>query len=400
VSESQKKVVVVGAGLVGAVSALLLAQNGCDVTVIEQRTLRTNDSTTDPLASRTVAMSARSRQLLEASHLWPDVSTCPIKTVHVSEQGKFGSVKIQAHKLKVDALGFVVANADFEQYLHECIRQSSAIEVIENAKLVSLDHDDDQVCVQVIKNEKQITIDADVLIAADGTHSKVRSLLNIAVKERDYNQCAVLANVATSLSHANTAYERFTGTGPLALLPMADKGMLYSMILTAAEQDIEKLTAMSDSQFLQLLQQKVGGRLGRFEMMGARQVVPLKLTISDQQSLGRCVLIGNAARTLHPVAGQGLNLALRDVFELASCLGRSCEFSEALENFSSARRFDQQLVTRQTDLLARAFTDKPFPLQLPASAARSVSMMLLDFVGPVKSSFASVNMGKHISLPR
>jgi len=399
VSKSQKKVVVVGAGLVGAVSALLLAQNGCHVTVIEQRTLRTNDSKADPLTSRTVAMSARSRQLLEASHLWPDVSTCPIKTVHVSEQGKFGSVKIQAHKLKIDALGFVVANADFEQYLHERIRQSSAIDVVENAKVVSL-VDDDQACVQVIKNEKQTTIDADVLIAADGTHSKVRSLLKIAVQERDYNQCAVLANVATSLSHSNTAYERFTGSGPLALLPMADNGMLYSMILTAAEQDIEKLTAMSDAQFLQLLQQKVGGRLGRFEIMGARQVVPLRLTISDQQSLGRCVLIGNAARTLHPVAGQGLNLALRDVFELASCLGRCYEFGEALENFSSARRFDQQLVTRQTDLLARAFTDKPFPLQLPASAARRVSMMLLDFVGPVKNSFASVNMGKHISLPR
>ena len=112
-------------------------------------------------------------------------------------------------------------------------------------------------------------------------------------------------------------------------------------------------------------------------------------------------MIGNASRTLHPVAGQGLNLALRDVFELAACLSvEDIDVCEVLENFSTDRRFDQQLVTRQTDLLARAFTDKPFPLQLPASAARRMSLFLLDTVEPVKKSFATLNMGKHVSLPR
>jgi len=403
-SVTSKNAVVVGAGLVGAVSALLLAQNGYRVTVVEQRSLRKKDAATlDPMSSKTIALSERSRLMLETADLWPDINCCSIKSVHVSELGKFGSVNIRADKLNMDALGFVVSNSEFELYLHQRMRNESAITLIEDAKAVSVEHSEEKVCLGIMQQGTQQSIDTDLLIAADGTESVVRALLQIDVQERDYNQCAVLANVMTSMPHSCTAYERFTGSGPLALLPQASSGKshLYSMIFTAVEKDIQSLASMPDDCFLQLLQKRFGGKLGRFEKIGKRFVAPLKLVVSKNQTVGRCALIGNASRTLHPVAGQGLNLALRDVFELAACLSvEDIDVCEVLENFSTDRRFDQQLVTRQTDLLARAFTDKPFPLQLPASAARRMSLFLLDTVEPVKKSFATLNMGKHVSLPR
>ena len=400
VGDSSKNAVVVGAGLVGAVAALLLVQKGYRVTVVEQRSLHREEAAADPMSVRTIALSERSRQLLKAAGLWPDVNCCMIKTVHVSEHGKFGSVRISADKLNMEALGFVVSNAEFEYYLHQCLCSEPGITLVEDAKAVSVDNKDTNVCLGIVQQGVQQSIDTDVLIAADGTESVIRSLLQIDVQKRDYNQCAVIANVMTSLPHNCTAFERFTGSGPLALLPLSGNNHLYSMIFTAAEEDTQTLASMPDNCFLPLLQKKFGGKLGRFEKIGKRFVAPLKLVVSKKQTVGRCVLIGNSSRTLHPVAGQGLNLALRDVFELASRLGTERVDGEVLQNFSTDRRFDQQLVTRQTDLLARAFTDKPFPLQLPASAARHASLLLLDAVEPVKNTFAAWNMGKHVSLPR
>jgi len=368
--DSPGNAVVVGAGLVGAVSALLLVQNGYRVTVVEQRSLRCKYAAVDPMSTRTIALSERSRQMLEAADLWPDISNCPIKSVHVSEHGKFGSVKIHADKLNMEALGYVISNAEFEYYLHQRIRDEAGITLIEDAKAVSVENCDAKVCLEIVKQGMQQSLNADVLIAADGTESVVRNLLNIDVQERDYNQCAVLANVTTSLPHSYTAFERFTGSGPLALLPLASSGKShhYSMIFTALEKDSESLASMPVACFLPLLQKKFGRKLGRFEKIGNRYVAPLKLLVCKEQAVGRW----------------------------ASCLNAQHDVCDALQSFSSNRRFDQQLVTRQTDLLARAFTDKPFPLQLPASAARRASLLLLDAAEPVKSTFANLNMSGHL----
>ena len=195
-SVTSKNAVVVGAGLVGAVSALLLTQNGYRVTVVEQRSLRKKDAATlDPMSSKTITLSERSRLMLEAADLWPDINCCSIKSVHVSELGKFGSVNIRADKLNMDALGFVVSNSEFELYLYQRMRNESAITLIEDAKAVSVEHSEEKVCLGIMQQGTQQSIDTDLLIAADGTESVVRTLLQIDVHERDYNQCAVLANV-------------------------------------------------------------------------------------------------------------------------------------------------------------------------------------------------------------
>lgn len=398
-----KDIIVIGAGLVGAIQALLLARAGNKVIVVERRSLLSTASVQDHFSSRTVALSHRTWQLLCGGNLWPSIDHCAIDTIHVTEQGKFGSVTINARDVSVEALGFVLSNTDFECYLHRLLKAEPGVEILEASKVQSLHQSTDKATLIVEQQGHEQEIIADLLIAADGTGSAIRSMLGLTVDERDYQQCAVLANVATTKPHQHKAYERFTSAGPLALLPLStkqDNGHVFSMIFTAAAADKEWLHGMSDEEFLSLLQKKFGGKLGRFEKIGKRVVAPLMLTVSARQVESRCVLIGNAARTLHPVAGQGLNLAVRDVFELASCLDSNSDVGLALKEFGEKRRRDQVLVTRHTDLLARAFTQKSWPLRMPLSVASSSSFLLLDFLNPLKRKFAQVSMGHHVPLPR
>ena len=421
-SSTGKEIVVVGAGLVGAVQALLLARVGFHVTVVEQRSLLSSSNDKDN--SRTVALSDRAFQLLNGAGLWPAIAHCPIRSVCVTEQGKFGSVKLHAHKLNVEALGYVLANTEFECFLHDLLRREQNITVIESAKVVSVNSTDHQASITVKQSDdgagNEQLLSADLIIAADGTHSAIRNLLGIDTDDRDYQQCAVLANVSTANPHQHIAFERFTKDGPLALLPLSadstreeeneKNSHRYSMILTAPLDEKENLEKIPDSDFLGLLQKKFGGQLGRFEKISKRFVAPLKLIVSSKQVDRRFVLIGNAARTLHPVAGQGMNLALRDVFELASCLkgvstanvcdnGAVSDLDSALKEFVDHRRRDQSVITSQTDILARIFTQKSWPLRTPISLASGLSFFVLDFSDPVKKTFASMNMGRHVPLP-
>lgn len=399
-----RDIVIVGAGLVGAVQALLLARAGNKVMLIERRSLDAslvNNSKAQNV--RTVALSHRSWQLLAAADLWPDIDHCAIDTVHVSEQGKFGGVTLNARSVKVDALGYVISNSDFETFLYDKLRSEPYIEIVENSHVLSITQSQNEVTVFVQRQEAPVEIRTELLIAADGASSSVRTLLDIDVDERDYQQCAVIANVATSRAHQHRAFERFTKSGPLALLPLKtamNDGHWCSMILTDSNEIIEKMRSLSDKEILQRLQKKFGGRLGRFEKIGPRVVAPLKLTVSARQVDRRCVLIGNASRTLHPVAGQGLNLAIRDIFELAASLKTHREIDVALDNFSDKRRRDQSLITRQTDILARVFTEKPWPFKAPLSLATGSSFLLLEIFNPLKNKFAAVSMGKHVPFPR
>lgn len=398
-------VIVVGAGLVGAVQALLFARAGFNVTLIEKKQLPDADHSDHLISSRTVALSYRSRQLLSDAGLWPAIDCCPIQEVQVTEQGNFGSVKLEAHKLNVEALGYVVSNAEFENYLYGLLKSEARIEIIESAIVVSLENERQSAHVAIEQSGVSKKLSASLVVAADGTHSAVREMLGIATRQRDYKQCAVLANVCTSRGQKNSAFERFTGDGPLALLPLCAatdtcQGQMYSMIYTARSAQSEQLQAMSDKDFLGLLQKKFGGRLGRFESIGKRYVAPLLLTVSLQQTRGRYVLIGNAARTLHPVAGQGMNLALRDVFELVSSVSGNENIDSALALFKKQRSKDQWWITQQTDLLARLFIDKPWPLRLPASLMTGSGFLLLDIIEPFKRAFATTNMGSHVPLAK
>lgn len=403
-----ESVIVVGAGLVGAVQALLFARAGIRVTLVEKNRLRDARSDvnnqSDAISSRTVALSYRSWQLLTGAGLWPSIDCCSIQSVHVTQQGKFGSVKLNARKLDVEALGFVLSNVEFEAYLHDLVTHEERIQVIESATVVSVENDQRSAHVTIENSGEHRKLSACLVVAADGTHSTVRELLGIEITHRDYEQCAVLANVRVSRSYSNTAFERFTPDGPLALLPLSDGGdavnsRLYSLIYTAPSNRSSQLTELSDRDFLSMVQKKFGGRLGRFEEVGKRFVAELALTDSMQQVKGRFVLAGNAVRTLHPVAGQGMNLALRDVFELVSNVVESECIDTALVAFVKQRERDQWWVTKQTDLLARLFTEKRWPLRLPVALLTGSGFILLDVLEPFKKAFAKMNMGHSVPLP-
>jgi len=397
-------IIVVGAGVVGALVSLLMTERGHKVTLIEKRNLVSDRSSSDQPSDRTVALSNRSWQLLSSAKLWPDIEACAIRFVRVSQRGRFGSVRLSADQMRVEALGYVLGNDALEAYLHQHVRDESAIKVFEGVSVESIDTLN---CgVSVVLADKQTQLKADLLIAADGNNSLVRDRLGIATIERDYQQCAVIATVQSNQPHEHTAHERFTRKGPLALLPVgASVDGQYSMVFTSELADLEKLKNISDLDFLNLLQQKFGGKVGRFETIGKRFVTPLRSSISESQVHESCVLIGNAARSLHPVTGQGLNLALRDVFELVSLIYHNPvsssemvrDISTVLEKFHNNRKTDQRLITFQTDTLARWFSGR---WQAPIAAVNSVTFLLLDTLTPVKSQYAKFNMGHHVPLPR
>ena len=204
--------------------------------------------------------------------------------------------------------------------------------------------------------EGDIKIQADLIVAADGTHSTVRKLCDLPIKTKSYGQHAIAANIQLARDHHHQAYERFTATGPLALLPMTKRRA--SLVWALEPSEAERLAHVSESDFIHELQTAFGYRLGRFTNVGKRAIYPLKQIIMPSQVKDRVVFLGNAAHTLHPVAGQGFNLGLRDVASLAQCIAQQGLGSDMLESYLATRRSDHQIITRLTDGLIELFNSK------------------------------------------
>ena len=427
-SVNEYDAVIVGGGIVGAVQALLLAQQGISTLLIEATQPET---IAEPLQQRSVALSHRSFEMLAARNLWPADVACPINEIHVTNRGSFGSARITAHDLNAAALGYVVANHRLEHHLRQLIRLQKNIEFVQpaTARLIHNSATGVELAVSPSRQSKSqpvrevdtqsdahtepgkdFTARCKLLIAADGTHSQIRQSLGLNVTQRDYDQVAVVANVECQLDHQHIAHERFTDSGPLALLPLSPRCM--AMVYTAHAGDGDVLKTMPDVEFLQLLQARFGGKLGRFKAVGRRAVFPLMLSESESQTAGNCVLIGNSARTLHPVAGQGLNLALRDVFALAACVDRCFapdsgqglgtvaghskpDLSHILAEFQRQRLSDQGRTVRRTDLLARVFSGKKLAVLGPV---RGAGLVLLSGLVPLRKRFAASSAGIGIPL--
>ncbi len=381
---SSNHVVIAGAGIVGSVQSLLLARSGFDVTLVEARQTVPDAG---GLNVRTVALSCRSRQLLENSGLWPESLGCAIREVHASERGGFGSVRLTANDLDVDTLGYVIANAELEASLMQQIKDQPNIDFVCPGKATLVANSDHDVALQI--GSRKLT--AALLVAADGSHSALRDSLGIAASNKDYGQFATVANIRCQRPHQHIAYERFTEYGPLAMLPFGDRQM--AMVYSATRECTDHLRGLTDTEFLASIQRSFGGKLGRLQSVGSRVVFPLQLIVSSAQTLGCSVLIGNAARTIHPVAGQGLNLALRDVFELAAQISPGQPIAAALDRFSISRRADQQQVISQTDRLARVFLKQPRLIDKPFSLLRSTAMVMLDGIPAFRKRFGAANAG-------
>ncbi len=385
--------------MVGLSLAAALAELPLDVHVIEPVAPDAADQPS--FDARTTALSRGSRRVLEGIGVWQALAAqaTPIRRIHVSERGAFGFARIEAEELGVEALGYTIENRLLGRALRERCDGIARLTLCQ-AAVSELAAGEDSI--RIVTDQGQ-EIGARLVVAADGARSQLRSAIGIDSTVSEYGQHAVIAHVDTGRFHDHTAYERFTPTGPIAVLPIAEGRS--AVVWALAPEAAARALALSEEAFIAELQEAFGLRLGRFRRVGRRQSYPLALTRSGRQSGPRAVLVGNAAQGLHPVAGQGFNLGLRDVATLAEVLADAIGEQGAamdagsvqlLERHTSWRQPDRQAVIRFTDGLVRGF-GLPFA---PLRAARATGLLLFDLLGPVKREFARRTMGLAGRLPR
>ncbi len=390
-------IVIVGGGMVGASLAVTLLPLGLKVALIESTPLESGRQPS--FDERTTALSNGSRNVLTGIGLWPQLAAqaTPIRRIHISERGRFGFARIDAAEQGVEALGYVLPNRVVGAALWERLRGSEHFALLCPATVEHVEPQTDAVEVRLAGAD---TLRARLVIAADGAQSAVRQALGISASNQDYRQSAVVTTVATGSPHEGVAYERFTATGPLAVLPLA--GDRCAVIWTLEPAAAQAALALSDDAFLQALQDRFGFRLGRFTRVGKRGAYPLALTQADERVGRRCVIIGNAAQGLHPIAGQGFNLGLRDVATLAEVIADTVGTREALggeamlTRYDEWRRHDRRSIIAFTDGLVRLFAS---PLA-GVRAARNLGLLLFDLAPPAKQALSRLSLGFAGRLPR
>ncbi len=365
------EIAICGGGPVGLALALLLAARGVPgtrIAIIDAKPLE--QATRDP---RSIALSFGSTQILEQAGAWP-VAAEAIHQIHVSRRGRFGRTLIDRREHGVPALGYVARYGDLVARL-AAVAVNRHIHMLRPARVRASVEQDDRVQLTL---EDGGSIEAAVMVQAEGG---MFSDQHAKALHRDYEQTALIAHVQCSAPIAHRAYERFTDEGPLALLPQGDG---YALVWCARPATAAKLQALTESAFLEQLGQVFGSRLGRFTAVGPRAAYPLGLN-AQPAATARSVAIGNAAQTLHPVAGQGLNLGLRDAAVLARLLAQDAS-PRALAEFGRLRETDRGITIRLTDTMARIFARSP--QDSPLQAILGLSLAAVDTVKPARRLLA------------
>ncbi|SES85275.1 2-octaprenyl-6-methoxyphenol hydroxylase [Marinobacter segnicrescens] len=403
-------ILIAGGGLAGATLALAIARLIPDyrVTVVEAFPLSEQPAPTDYQPSydaRSTALSWGSRQIFEHLGLWSAIEqqAAAIRHIHVSERGRLGVTRLAAEDHHQPALGYVADNRWLGLCLMDALRAESAIRWLAPARATSVTTREGGVQVTVREGSEgdegqEEVLNARCLVVADGGRSGLREALGIEVTREDYDQYALIANVSTELPHQGTAWERFTDRGPMALLPQVggpEPGHRSALVWTLSPVELEEILALDDATRCQRLQAAFGWRLGRFTRFGEPHHYPLSLTLARETIRPGVALVGNAAHSLHPVAGQGFNLALRglmalvEAFRLASQAGRSPGDLQVLARYQQAHQADQRQTVGFSDTLVRLFGG-----QYPAPGiARSAGLAGLDIVPGAKRWFARQAMG-------
>lgn len=391
-------VAIIGGGMVGASLALALGGSARRVLLVESAA--PGSAAQPSFDERTTALGNASRRIFEGLGVWQEMAAeaQPIRAIHVSDAGRFGFARLQAAQQGVDAFGYVIANRRIGSSLWRQLAHAANVELRVPARVTTLEIAAGGVTLEVT-GESCVPerFSARLVVAADGAHSQVRSAAGIAAAVTDYEQLAVVANLASDCPHEGWAYERFTRAGPLAVLPLLDGSR--AVIWAARPQRAEELLAMPEGAFLEELQSQFGWRAGRFTRAARLGAYPLRLTRAATTVGVRTVLIGNAAQALHPVAGQGFNLGLRDVALLAEVL--TADETDpgdpaTLARFDSARARDRSGVTRFTDSLVRLFGDRRAGVAL----LRDLGLLMFDLTPAAKSALARVSLGFGGPAPR
>ena len=368
-------IVIVGGGPVGCAAALGLAPARRSVLLLDATPpLRSDDA-------RTLALSYGSRLILERLGVWDHVTPrTDICTIHISHRGGFGSTVLTAADAQTPALGYVARYASVQRALQKRLFGMPELTVQTGARVVAVVQQADRVLITYDDARGQHLVSAALAVIADGG-ALAQQL--VPGETRDYEQCALVCNVTTSSPHRNRAFERFTENGPVALLPHEDG---YAVVWTVAPDSSRDLSTTEPAAFLARLQETFGTRVGKFSSVHDRAVFPLALRVARIFEHGRMVLIGNAALALHPVAGQGLNLGLRDAWELASHVCSSASdggVDSMLRLFLRQRQRDRRTSVFLTDAMVRTFSNRNLALQW----LRGCGLTFLDCVPPVKRKF-------------
>lgn len=438
-------VLIVGGGMVGASLAVALEPLNLKVGIVEAYEFGVAEQPS--YDDRSIALSYGTSRIFSGMGLWDNLSskTTAIDEIHVSDRGHFGATRLRAEQEKVPALGYLVESRVLGKLLYNELKNSQVTQFVP-ARVIQIEQTDafvgvtldegkikeGQINKQAIaaqdktiqskktreeKNNNTITINTRLLVAADGTNSPIREMSGIGVKVSDYEQSAIIANVSTEKPHRNRAYERFTEAGPIALLPMSDNRC--SLVWTHSSksdtnlavssdskvgtnlQDTDRTMALDDKAFLEKLSDEFGHRLGRFIKVGRRSCYPLSLVTSEQNTAKRTVIIGNASHTMHPVAGQGLNLAMRDIAVLADLVAEEvagqgategqCDVgsNRLLQSYESQRKGDLKTTVRYTDSLVRLFSNDNFLL----GHVRAGGLLAVDRLPLLRKLLTKQSMG-------
>jgi 2-octaprenyl-6-methoxyphenol hydroxylase len=390
-------IVIAGGGMIGSSLALALAPLGLRVAIVEvvPRAASSQPSFDD----RSTALSRSTQRMFEAMGLWGDVlaAATPITHIHVSDRGRFGFARIDAQEQGVEALGYVVINRVLGGVLQRSLDDVANLDIVCPARIVAAKLGPAEAVVTVDQDGDQRDLTCELLVAADGSNSAVRSMIGITADQVSYKQRAVIGNLLPELPMRNRAYERFTEHGPLAILPVAEgrAGFVWSV----QEHDADRVLSLSDEEFLAELQQAFGNRLGTFSRVGKRASYPLSLSKALRLTAQRAVLVGNSAHGLHPAAAQGFNLGLRDVAALCDCIADCRDDvgdAELLSRYAKWRRSDQKKLVHFTNGLVHLFGHSAGPVK----SLRNLGMLGFDLIPGVRKTFAKHTMGLAGRLPR
>lgn len=385
-------VVIVGAGMSGALLALAILKKNAQLNVLlldenperlDDAANLTSSSLNPSFDARCIALNAGSVDILNDLSLWESIKgdAQAIKKIQVSDRGYFGAAELTPNVASI-AFGYVVELRHVGRVLVKALSAYSTLTTLHNVKLDKLEQTPDLVSCQLSNGEY---IKAKLCVGADGTDSKVRALANINESTNDYQRSAVICNVRCSQPHYSIAYERFTKNGPIALLPLTDER--YSLVYCIENEHVNTIQELSEDAFLLHLQQQFGYRAGIFEKAGKRDVYPLSLVKSNRPIGHRIACIGNAAHSLHPVAGQGFNLGLRDLFVLATAIVETKQADigsfSMLKRYWQCRESDHNKTISMTDGLVRLFSNEYPLLSVPRNIGLQAISLFPGFSAPI-----------------
>lgn len=394
-------IVVIGGGLVGASFAcgLVHALAGKGVRILLTEAIESLQASPS-FDARSTALSYGSQQIYKELGLWDELApyATAIQNIHVSDRGHFGAVRIDHEEMGVEALGYVVENRHLGLVLTAALERAEAIDYQCPARISALTPTAQGYTAQLLGRDDSVnTIHADLVVLADGGKSSLSQNLGITSAVTRYEQSAIIANVAFADAHQGVAFERFTDSGPVAVLPLStlagdNRGAL---IWTMAADEATAIMALPEEEFLSRLQERFGHRLGVFTKCGARATYPLSLSVAREQVRPGLVLLGNVAHNLHPVAGQGLNLALRDAQALSASLVQAHQSGQSLGAMAVLQEYVQrQQQDQESTIDFSHYTTRLFSSNHPALVwARKFGLLSIDLFPMFKRGFARQAMG-------